>query len=109
MLTEVLGGSRCRAVPPMAAAEMAYPAFRRPLHSFSNASRAAAAQPDWKVIKGFAVYQCDTPGSNPRPCDSDQICSALLTEAWQPDCATRAGLTCRRTTARRRRSSRSAT
>ena len=66
MLTEVLGGSRCRAVPPMAAAEIAYPAFRRPLHSFSNATRAAAAQPDWRVIKGFAVYQCGHAGIPPK-------------------------------------------
>eukprot|EP00325_Prymnesiales_sp_UTEX-LB-985_P015033 CAMPEP_0174750304 /NCGR_PEP_ID=MMETSP1094-20130205/97430_1 /TAXON_ID=156173 /ORGANISM="Chrysochromulina brevifilum, Strain UTEX LB 985" /LENGTH=358 /DNA_ID=CAMNT_0015955631 /DNA_START=69 /DNA_END=1142 /DNA_ORIENTATION=+ len=66
-----LHGVRCRAiaVPPAgpdASIGKAVAVSLAPFHSFSNAERITVALPEWKIVKGFAVFEVlsETAGSS---------------------------------------------
>ena len=57
-----LNGVRCRATAtppsgPDASLGAEHAAALQPMHSFSNAERLTVALPDWRVVKGFVIYE----------------------------------------------------
>ena len=59
-LLKALCGIRCRAVQPASNNDMTTAATAgalHPLHSFSNASRLAAAVDGWDIVKGYQIFE----------------------------------------------------